>query len=392
MSEPRLPGPGERASSPPVPWKEGGETDRAAELVKLVSGIAPRQLDVAKGWDDVIERVARPKSSRLLWFAAAAAAVLLAWVSLQWPLTAPRHVPSPAPAPLAAAPECEEPLMCMEGPPPARVAEAPAPSPAPLKPQPKLAAVEPERTEELTLPEPELPQAEPLAPERPTPEHVVAAAGAVWSVPVEGTLKVERGHVEVSRPEQYTVTTPEVSLVAGGARYAADVTEAGTVVRVFEGEVEVFALATRAQLTLRAGEERSFAAYAPPSALDVVPPEVSNPACARHSLEQRVACLATEGKGVGLRAQAALYEVAYLQARAGRAAGAELTLRESLRRFPHGVLHPEVRLALMKALVAQKRHSDAAEVGREFLAACPDDPRAPDLEAFLRMLEWLESR
>lgn len=373
--------------TPMRPWREGDENDRAAEVVRLVAGIAPRPVDVGKGWDDVIERVARPRSSRGLWFAAAAGAVLLAWVSLQWPFGTPRQAPAPAPAALVKAPECEEPQMCLEGSaPPAPVVVAPSPSPvvAPKKqPAPKVAVVE-----EAPAPAEE----EAPAPAQ-GPKDVVVASGAIWSQPSEAALKLDRGSIEVKpHAETYTVTTPEVSLASTNARYAADVTEAGTVVRVFEGELAVVAFASRQQVTLTAGEERTFSAGPAPSALDVVPPAVSSPACARYSVEQRVACLTNEARGEGLRAQAALYEAAYLQVRAGRAAGAELTLRESLRRFPQGVLHPEVRLSLIKALTAQRRLSEAGEVGRDFLTACPEDPRVADVEAFLRTLDWLESR
>jgi TolA-binding protein len=371
------------ADQPPVkPWRETDEHDRAAELVRLVAGIPPRAVDVGKGWDSVIERVARPRSSRALWFAAAAAAVLLAWVSVQWPFGGSRPAPVPVPAVAnVAPPECEGPLMCVEGArPPAPVVEAPV---APKKVPRAVAAREPEE-ESLPSPSP--------APVVDAPaEGVAVASGAVWSSPSPAALKLDLGRVEV-RPhaEPYTVTTPEVTLSSTNARYAADVTEAGTTVRVFEGDVEVFN--GRERVTLSAGEERTFRAGPAPSALDVVPPAVSSPACARYSLEQRVACLSKEGGGVGLRAQAALYEAAYLQAKAGRAAGAELTLRESLRRFPHGVLHPEVRMALIKALVAQGRLGEAGDVGRDFLFECEGDPRVSEVEAFLRTLDWLESR
>lgn len=375
------------ADQPPVkPWKETDEHDRAAELVRLVAGIPPRAVDVGKGWDSVIERVARPHpstgSGRVLWFAAAAAAVLLAWVSVQWPFGGSRPAPSPVPvAANVAPPECEGPLMCVEGAKPSAPV-AVEPSPAPKKqPAPRLAAVAPPDVE----PEVE----EPPAPAG--PHGVIVASGAMWTSPSPNALELDLGRVEVQpHAEPYTVTTPEVTLSSTNARYAADVTEAGTTVRVFEGDVEVFN--GRDRVTLSAGEERTFRTGPAPSALDVVPPAVSSPACARYSLEQRVACLSNEGRGVGLRAQAALYEAAYLQAKAGRAAGAELTLRESLRRFPHGVLHPEVRMALIKALVAQGRLSEAGDVGRDFLSECAEDPRVSEVEAFLRTLDWLESR
>ena len=49
-------------------------------------------------------------------------------------------------------------------------------------------------------------------------------------------------------------------------------------------------------------------------------------------------------------------------------------------------------MSLIKALVAQGRLAEAGEVGRVFLTECSDDPRVGDVEAFLRTLDWLESR
>jgi hypothetical protein len=389
---------------PEVLQRARGSSPRAAQLLERVREISPRPVDVASGWDRVIERLARPHGARWASLAAVGAAVLLAWVSLQWRGRG-AQTSLPAPSVAARAAKCEgfgcqrgptggevashqsagqrgpQTQMCIEDPPSAKQAVAAVP----LRAVHAVVAAAPPPS----LPEPPLVE----APAQQPPQNVVTSAEAVWSVPVEGSLEVERGRFEVGpHAEPYTVTTPEVSLASSSARYAADVTEAGTTVRVFEGEVEVVTFASKQQVTLRAPEERSFTPGSAPSALDVVPPEVSSPACARRSFEQRVACLSSEAKGEGLKAQAALYEVAYLLARSGRAATAELTLRESLRRFPQGVLNPEVRLALIRALYAERRLGEAGRVAREFLAECPTDPRAAEVERFVKTLEWLESR
>jgi hypothetical protein len=363
--------------------------ERGAKLIELTKQIPPRPVDVGSGWDGVIERVARPRVrfAPLFWGGAAAAALVLAWVSMQQP-------PPPKPAPVVAnvtpEPAPSEPAMCVETvcpttPPPQVVVAEVKPAPQPVRPKAAVPQVEP-----LTP----APLVEAEVPPRPQPpERIAAADDAEWSASAPDTLKVERGKVEVlPRDERYTLVTPDVSIAGTQARYLADVTSGGTSVRVFEGEVEAFNTLTRQYVTLRAGEERYFAPQNAPSALDIVPPAVSSPLCARHTLEQRVACLSAEARGEGLKAQAALYEQAYLQSRAGRPAGAELTLRESLRRFPRGVLNPEVRIALFKALLAQRRFGEAAEAGRDFVAENPDDPRVAEVEMTIRNAEWVESR
>jgi hypothetical protein len=380
-------------SEPMRPLREAPEPSgspeelRAAELVKLVSEIQPRPVDVAKGWDDVIERVARPhRSSRFLVAAACAAMAVLAWMSIEWRMKTAPVPPREAMAQVAPVAPKQVPLLPVAPTPPAvaerQVAAPPSKPKAPKAVEPPLSSpplVEVAQADEAKAP--------------PVPEHVTAGPHTIWSAPGDDSLRVEHGRVEIeSHPERYTVVTPEVSVAASNARFAADVTENGTSVRVFEGEVAIFTPGSKEQVVLRAGDERTFVSASAPSALDVVPPEVSSPACARRSLEQRVACLNEEAKGEGLKAQTALYEEAYLLARAGRAATAELTLRESLRRFPEGVLHPEVRIALLKALMMQGRLREAAEVGHEFLAQCPDDPRVTDVMGFLRNLEWVQFR
>jgi TolA-binding protein len=166
---------------------------------------------------------------------------------------------------------------------------------------------------------------------------------------------------------------------------------AGTQVQVFEGEVAVSAPHMRA-VAMHAGETRLFASD-DTGALDAPPPELLSEACTLlESLDDRLVCLNEESRGSGLRAQAALYERAWLQAENGQPDGAAATLFESIKRFPEGPLQPEARLALLRALLAGNRRSEAVEAARSFVSACPDDPRVPKVEAFVLALEWAGSR
>lgn len=76
----------------------------------------------------------------------------------------------------------------------------------------------------------------------------------------------------------------------------------------------------------------------------------------------RHACLEGEAKGSTLDAQAALFELGTLE-----------SLDESLRRFPDGVLRPEVRLRRLVLLVKARRFDEARAAARDFEQACPDD-------------------
>jgi hypothetical protein len=353
-------------SEPVRRWSDGEvaatpSEERAAQLVRSVAGIAPRPVDLS-GWDGVIEKVARPKSALLpVWFVAAALAASL------MVFTVARLFGNPPSRPIVAA-------------------LPPSPEPRPLKAEPV------ERTAEVAVQVPS-PSPAPLKEKAPVRDETLAAAsGAKWSRSAEGTVQLDQGRLELkaSVAEPSKVKTREVSVATTDARYAMEATQAGTSVWVFQGSVEV---STRGGVVVvRAGENKQFSTAQVPSALEPMPLDQASPSCARLSLEGRLSCLDHEAAGEGMRAQAALYEKAYLQANAGRTAAAEETLKGSLQRFPRGVLHPEVRIALMWVLVAQRRYEDAEAVAGGFLSACADDPRYADVQSFLKTLDWLRQR
>jgi hypothetical protein len=110
-------------------------------------------------------------------------------------------------------------------------------------------------------------------------------------------------------------------------------------------------------------------------------PVDATPTCLEARGAQRAQCLATEASRDGLDAQAALYELGALQVASGERRAALDTFRGSLTRFPDGVLHPEVRLALLVELVRARRFTEAAAAARDFEAACAEDPRMGDVAA-----------
>ncbi len=365
------------ADQPPRPWKDGAEAspDEAftAELVRRVALINPRPAEVGAGWDDVVERVVRPRGvPRVVWVAAAAALLL---VAVGW--FAGRRTAAGAPAPVVATPAPPAPAPHLPGSPP--------PTPPPMiavEPYPA-----PAHPSEVPHPPPvKEPEAAPL------PKGWVASKGASWAPAEEGAIKLEHGRLEaLGRPGAAArVQTPEVTVVSAFARFATDVTESGTLVVVLEGDVVVSS--AKEKLSLHPGESRLFPSVAVPSALEPLPPEQGNPACAKESLDNRLSCLADQAEGDGLKAQTALYEKAYLEANAGRPAAAEATLRELLKRFPKGVLDPEARLALLRVLMAEDKQEAALQVGHGFLTECAGDPRQHEVASFVDTLEWIRSR
>lgn len=93
-----------------------------------------------------------------------------------------------------------------------------------------------------------------------------------------------------------------------------------------------------------------------------------------------------EAKGDSLRAQAALYELGSVEVQEGELEAGLRSWRASLTRFPQGVLHPEVRLAVLIELIKARRFTDAREAARDFESSCPGDPRAADVEALRQRL------
>ena len=97
-------------------------------------------------------------------------------------------------------------------------------------------------------------------------------------------------------------------------------------------------------------------------------------------------CLRREADGESLQAQAALFELGNVEAGQGDLEASLRTWRESLERFPEGVLHPEVRLAVLIELVRARRFAQARAAAQDFEAHCTGDPRSADVGALRRQL------
>lgn len=220
------------------------------------------------------------------------------------------------------------------------------------------------------------------APEAPV---LVASANASWQQQPSGVVRLEAGRLSVQRATagRVVLETPHATLEASRSRFLAEVTAGGTTLVVQEGEVLLRAKdVTR---VVKAGETLVW----PPT--PTIPEPLSQVAATTPVCDavvgDRLECLRLEAKGDGLLAQAALYELGVLELKQGNRADALAAWTTSVSRFPAGVLHPEVRLALLVELTKERRFTEALSVAREFERVCADDPRLGDVQALRHSLE-----
>lgn len=221
-----------------------------------------------------------------------------------------------------------------------------------------------------------------LRPQVPAGPQVLAATGAQWEMR-GAEVYVASGKVTVSSRAQ-KIATPHLRVELLNGRVATEVSAHRTFLSVEEGEVVM-----RSGARLLSGATLSW----PPE------PEISPrllaqtttaPICESAGADQLAQCLELESAGDGLQAQAALYELGAFHARNHQPARALEAWHSSLKRFPEGVLHPEVRLAMLLELTRQKRFVEAERAARMFEETCPDDPRRNDvarLRASLRTVD-----
>jgi hypothetical protein len=217
------------------------------------------------------------------------------------------------------------------------------------------------------------------------PPVLVAAASARWTQGADGVVSLTAGRLSVERASAGTVklATPHATIEATRARFLAEVTAGGTTLVVEEGDV---VLRGQGQVrTVKAGQTLVWPeAPSIPAPLEARPTAVA-PVC--EGSGARLDCLKLEAKGDGLGAQAALYELGVAERESGHLGDALAAWTTSLNRFPEGVLHPEVRLALLVELTRARRFAEALAVARAFEMACPGDPRLGDVQALRRSLE-----
>lgn len=228
--------------------------------------------------------------------------------------------------------------------------------------------------------------ARPQAPAANPGVQVVVSNGARWTQPSASTVILSEGRLAMTQASDKPVRieTPHAVIEAQRSRFLAEVVKSGTFLSVEEGEVVL--RAGSSSRVVRAGQSLL---WPPAPAIPVkllVEPTPTEERCAGSPLGARRDCLVAEAATRSLDAQAALYELGVLEAKSGHSERAVEAWEQSLRRFPSGVLHPEVRLALLVELVRARRFSEAERVAEEFEVACADDGRRAEVSTLKALL------
>ena len=225
---------------------------------------------------------------------------------------------------------------------------------------------------------------EPRAPALPPPQ-LVASAGAKWTQSASDTVVLSAGRLSMVRAGAgpVRIETPHAVIEVRQSRFLAEVIASGTSIVVEEGEVVLRSGSTTR--IVHAGESIVW----PPSpeipAALLAAPAPTQARCAASPEGERRGCLEAEAATSSLDAQAAIYELGALEAKSSHPALAIAAWQQSLSRFPDGVVHPEVRLALLIELVRARRFADAEVVARGVEETCASDPRRAEV-ATLRAL------
>lgn len=200
---------------------------------------------------------------------------------------------------------------------------------------------------------------------------VVVEAKTQWVQSGDGVLHLQHGPMTVrdeKGPSLLALVTPHLALSASHAVFLAEVIGDRTRVAVDEGTVEVRSGTMHRRLK---ANERFEWPVLPESLL--APAEIET-SCSDFS------CLESESRGSSLDAQSALYELGSMRAHEGDLEGALSAWRSSLRRFPQGVLAPEVRIATFVQLVSAGRFIEARAMADELERCCAEDPRTGDVK------------
>lgn len=189
-------------------------------------------------------------------------------------------------------------------------------------------------------------------------------------------VRLDRGRMAASvaprqADEPLAVLTPQLSVFVVGTRFSVNVDQEVTTVAVEEGRVRV----ERDQriLYLSAGDSVRSDDPRLRGEMPAVP-------CAdERELGGRRACLTREAAGQGLAAENGLFALGMLarSERDGRAR-AIAHFRDHQRRFPSGVLAPEVALALADLLVADGHREQACAELAAFARRLPGDRATRD--------------
>ncbi len=213
----------------------------------------------------------------------------------------------------------------------------------------------------------------------------VEPALAQWTIE-DRTIRLDAGRLAVRQEAglPFQIVTPHLTITGSQCRAAAEVTASGTSVVVEEGEVVL--RAGKSQWVLHAGQSVTWPPT--PNIPSRLEPKADPSVCSGEA----PGCLERQSQGEGLGAQTALFELGKLRSREGHSEEAVAAFQDSLRRFPDGVLEPEVRLALLVQLTRARRFAEARAVASQFELRFPEDPRGAEVRQVKAQLEQLGPR
>jgi len=170
--------------------------------------------------------------------------------------------------------------------------------------------------------------------------------------------------------EPLTVVTPELSVAVVGTRFSVSTSQGISEVVVEEGKVRVERGQRRVFLTtgdsIRSDDPRLMDAQA------VLP----FPCQGEPSVAARRACLMQKSRSSGIAAENALLALGLLERNeGGNRPRALASFREYQRRFPGGILSPEVALAITSTLALEGDMGKACAEADAFLRRFPRDRR-----------------
>ncbi len=209
---------------------------------------------------------------------------------------------------------------------------------------------------------------------------------------MSGAVRAQIAHQAPGHP--FVLVTPHLRIVVVGTRFSAAVSRSATEVEVMEGRVRLESMDGQSVL-LGPGERLRWSEPQPGAGLPATPPAPPTPdapapsaaesadeldCASEQNASSRRSCFERLSAGPGLSAQNALYALGLLARDEGRDGAAALgPWREYERRFPHGALAPEVSVAIVRELLAERRYPEALRQAEDFGARFETDPRAPEL-------------
>ena len=217
-----------------------------------------------------------------------------------------------------------------------------------------------------------------------TSPQVVASPGAVLR-PITNGVELREGRITIATTTPVTVLTPQLEVQVQRGRAAVEVARGASMVQWLEG-VTVVRRQGR-EVTLVPGERLHSDDARLTVLRELVPEAPAETTCDGGDVE---GCLTRVSTGGDVSAQAALLRLALRAVERRDWRSADAVARQSLGRFPEGVLVPELHLVRFEALRQLKQGAAARAEASWYLANQATAPSAPLVALLLGELELRE--